>query len=192
MKEKKTIRKVQIAEKATKLFLERGYDSTPMSAIAKATGISKAHLYNYFANKEDLLFHIIKTTMHDEFNLILAAAEEISDPEERLRYFVRAYTDLLTEDGRARIIVHDARRLNSIHFSKIAIMWRRTFDLIRGTVSELQKSGKAANKLNKNFVTFASLGMISWTFYWFDYSQKESATELSDTYIDLLFKGLMK
>jgi AcrR family transcriptional regulator len=191
MKEKKNIRKAQIAENATKLFLERGYDHTAMSAIAKATGISKAHLYNYFANKEDLLFHIIKTTMHDEFNLILEAAEEISDPEERLRYFLRAYTDLLTEDGRARIIVHDARRLNSIHFSKIAIMWRRTFDLIRGTVSELQKLGKA-NELNKNFVAFASLGMISWTFYWFDYSRKESASELSDTYVDLLFKGLMK
>jgi len=185
------MRHAEIVEKAATLFLERGYDNTSMSAIAKAVGISKANLYNYFANKELILFHIIKNSMHDEFILMLGEAEEISDPEERLRYFVRAYTTLLTKDGRARIMIHDARRLNSEHFSKVAIMWRRAFDLIRGAVSELQKSGKA-KEINKNFVAFAALGMISWTFYWFDYSRTGSAKELSNTYMEIFFKGFIK
>lgn len=185
------MRKNDIVEKASALFLKRGYDNTPMSAIAQAVGISKANIYNYFPNKKALLFHIIKNTMQREFNQILSNAEEISDAEERLRYFILSYTALLTKNDKGRILIHDARRLDAESFSKIAIMWRRTFDLIKRTVSELQANGKAED-LNKSFVAFAAIGMVSWTFYWFDYSRKESAQELADTYIHLLLKGLLK
>lgn len=51
-------RKLQIMDVALKLFADKGYDSTSISAIASAACISKGLLYNYFSSKEDLLIQI--------------------------------------------------------------------------------------------------------------------------------------
>jgi AcrR family transcriptional regulator len=48
-----------IKEAALELFGRSGYHSTSISQIAKAAGISKGLLYNYFENKEALLEAII-------------------------------------------------------------------------------------------------------------------------------------
>ena len=50
---------ILITETALKLFAMHGYESTPVSMIAKEAGISKGLMYNYFSSKEDLLKQII-------------------------------------------------------------------------------------------------------------------------------------
>ena len=51
----------EVVEVALRLFLERGYDNTPMSLLAKKLGLTKAGIYHHFASKEDLFL-----TMLDE------------------------------------------------------------------------------------------------------------------------------
>ena len=48
----------QIVEKALEIFAERGYYKTSIEMIAKAAGISKGLIYNYFKSKDDLLEHV--------------------------------------------------------------------------------------------------------------------------------------
>ena len=45
----------QILIAAMKLFIERGVQATPMSAISKAANAGMGTIYNYFATKEDLI-----------------------------------------------------------------------------------------------------------------------------------------
>ncbi len=52
-------RKQQIIDVAIRLFGQKGYHNTPISLIAKEAGISKGLMYNYFTNKEDLLYKAI-------------------------------------------------------------------------------------------------------------------------------------
>jgi AcrR family transcriptional regulator len=47
----------QIAEAAFELFTERGYDAVPVAAVARRAEVSEATVFNYFASKEDLVFH---------------------------------------------------------------------------------------------------------------------------------------
>src|SRR5262245_62342763 len=44
-----------IREAANALFLEHGFDATPVDAIFSAAGVSKGTFYLYFHRKEDLL-----------------------------------------------------------------------------------------------------------------------------------------
>src|SRR3989304_7586763 len=53
-----TQRRAQILEKAAQLFRVKGYDSTSMSDIADAVGITKAGLYYFVEGKEHLLYLI--------------------------------------------------------------------------------------------------------------------------------------
>ena len=54
-KEPRSVHRENIASVASKLFAERGISSTSMDDIAKAAGYSKATLYVYFENKEEIV-----------------------------------------------------------------------------------------------------------------------------------------
>ena len=183
--------KEKISEKALELFRKRGYDNTPMSHVAKALRLSKGGLYHHFTSKEDLLFHVIYNRMQEEFVPIIEESKRISDPEERISYFLRNFTRLMARTDSARVIVGDARRLKPNHLRKVNAIWRKTFDLLRDAISEMQAAGNG-KKLNQTFMAFGVIGMVSWTMHWFDYSRNESWEELADTFIETFFRGFSK
>ena len=51
----------RITEAASRLFLERGYDSTTMTDIVAASGMSKGAVYIHFRHKEALHRAAIET-----------------------------------------------------------------------------------------------------------------------------------
>ncbi len=53
---KKRQTRAQISEVATTLFFERGFDAVTVEDVARAAGVSKMTVFNYFVRKEDLLF----------------------------------------------------------------------------------------------------------------------------------------
>jgi AcrR family transcriptional regulator len=48
--------RLAISEVATRLFLQRGFDTVTISQVAQAAGVSKMTVTNYFPRKEDLVF----------------------------------------------------------------------------------------------------------------------------------------
>lgn len=54
-KEEKIVHQIRISERAAKLFSKFGIDNTTMDQIATEAGYSKATLYVYFKNKEDII-----------------------------------------------------------------------------------------------------------------------------------------
>jgi AcrR family transcriptional regulator len=53
---KKRETRAAISQVATALFFERGFDAVTVDEVARAAGVSKMTVFNYFARKEDLLF----------------------------------------------------------------------------------------------------------------------------------------
>jgi len=58
MRQKTDAKRQQILDVASKLFLKFGLESVSMSQVAAEVGGSKATLYNYFQNKEDLFVEV--------------------------------------------------------------------------------------------------------------------------------------
>lgn len=54
-KEPKFVHREKIASAAQRLFMEKGIEAASMDDIAKAAGYSKATLYVYFKNKEEIV-----------------------------------------------------------------------------------------------------------------------------------------
>ena len=59
-----------ILEASRKLFLERGYAGTPISAITEACGISRAGFYTYFKDKREVFNVLGETVYHDALGVI--------------------------------------------------------------------------------------------------------------------------
>ena len=182
----------EIYEKALELFIAEGYDQTPLSRIAKALGITKAGLYYYFSTKEELLFFIHERNLKRDLVPIIEAAEEIDDPEDRISYLIKKYTkSSMARNPSEKMLIHELGNLTPEHRAVIMKSWRRFFNIIRNTISELQSSGKS-KKVNKTFAAFALIGMCRWTFNWYDPSRKDSAEELINTYNEIFFRGILK
>ena len=52
-------KKQEILQIAEKLFLAHGIEKTPMTEIAREAGITKATLYRYFPNREEIAVQIL-------------------------------------------------------------------------------------------------------------------------------------
>lgn len=61
--EEKERRRAEIVDAAERLYAEKGWDAVTMDQVAKAARLSRALLYVYFEDKEDLMFAIGERAM---------------------------------------------------------------------------------------------------------------------------------
>jgi AcrR family transcriptional regulator len=84
-----------LTESALKLLMERGYRRIRLEDVADDAGVSKATVYHYFANKDELLTQTIAGRMaekHDEAERRLAARG--GSAAARLQMLLRQFWDL--------------------------------------------------------------------------------------------------
>lgn len=72
-KEPRSVHRESIAFAASVLFMEKGIAATSMDDIAKAAGYSKATLYVYFENKEEIVGILVLNSMKKLYDYISSA-----------------------------------------------------------------------------------------------------------------------
>ncbi|MCI8507854.1 MAG: TetR/AcrR family transcriptional regulator [Lachnospiraceae bacterium] len=75
-KEPKSVHRENIAAAASALFMEKGITATSMNDIAKTAGYSKATLYVYFENKEEIIGFLVLDSMKKLYSYITSALEQ--------------------------------------------------------------------------------------------------------------------
>ena len=181
-----------VAETALTLFLQHGYDATPMSLVAKHAGLTKAGIYHHFESKEHLLYVVHKNHIERLLLPLIDQAEQETDPERRLRRFLVDYASLLARDPSARVLISESKRLDPEHYEDIRGAWRRGLNLIRGCIRQLQEAGRCDRQLNPTYAAFAAIGMCSWICNWFDYSRPEAGQSVARTMESLFLNGLLR
>ena len=87
----------QIIGVATKLFSERGYENTPLSAVCEAANVSKGLIFHHFKSKNDLLREIFSNTT----KLIVDINQSTSfkqSPKEKLKEIIESVFKQLEAD----------------------------------------------------------------------------------------------
>jgi AcrR family transcriptional regulator len=107
LRERKKLRTRQlIADTATRLFVERGFDAVPVAAIARAAEVSEATVFNYFPTKEDLVYRGFEA-FEDELLAAVrdrAAGESITAAFGRFVLRARGFLAATDEDS-ARFLI---------------------------------------------------------------------------------------
>lgn len=75
----------KILAAALPLFAERGFHSTPTSAISKAAGVSAGILYHYFDSKEELIYSLYRETKLDFLKTISNGLGKVQNLEGEMR-----------------------------------------------------------------------------------------------------------
>ena len=88
-KEPRSVHRENIVSAASALFMERGIAATSMDDIAKAAGYSKATLYVYFENKEEIVSILVLNSMKKLFDYISSALAQHEATKARYDFICR-------------------------------------------------------------------------------------------------------
>ncbi len=180
-----------ILETAARLICERGYEGTSMQEIASACRLTKAGLYHYIQNKEQLLFAIMSYGMDLFEGQVLAKARDIADPVERLRACMRLNIELVTHGASKEVIIilHEHATLTGEAREYIDQRKKQYVRFIESAFAEAVKLGRM-RPLDPTIVAFSFLGMVLWVYKWFKPDGRLTAAQISDGMLDLFFAGL--
>lgn len=81
-------RQERILEAAQALIAQSGVDAVSMAELAKATGLSRPAIYQYFASREHVLAELVINEMADLSNAIDEKIADFADPMERVRIWI--------------------------------------------------------------------------------------------------------
>ncbi len=124
---------------ALKLLLERGYGRVSLDAVAADAGVSKATIYHYFSNKDDLLTQSLSRRMAEKQDeLAQQVATTGGSASDRLRTYLRAFWNrsaapqsALWQQLLANEIVSDAPDVFAAWAHGLIDRWRSVERLIR-------------------------------------------------------------
>ncbi len=78
----------------SQLMAEEGFDAVSLARIASAAGVGRTSVYNHFPDKEAMLVAFIEDETEKFLEDLRAALEHTTDPQQRLRVYVREQINL--------------------------------------------------------------------------------------------------
>lgn len=130
-------RRKEIFDASVHLFFERGFNETPMHEIAKAAGVGKSTLYDYFKSKDDILISYFE----NEIEKITANAQKIIQQDlsatEKLRQIMEMHLTYLVDKKLFYLKLSvEAQRLALESQQQIQIARHAYQDMIRTLIEE--------------------------------------------------------
>jgi TetR/AcrR family transcriptional regulator, cholesterol catabolism regulator len=99
-------RRGQILRAAVKLFSDEGYYTTTISQIAREAGVSTGLIYQYFGDKDDILFLSLKLVLETYEKEIPPRLEGFEHPVDRLCMALWAYCTIVDRLREATILAY--------------------------------------------------------------------------------------
>jgi AcrR family transcriptional regulator len=176
---------------AARLFAERGYPAASIAELAAACGVSKALLYHYWRDKEQLLFDIADRYI----DRLVALTEEVcaqpAAPEARLRALIERFLIAYEHAGAFhRVLVQDVKYLSPAHRARVRAKQRRVVAAFADAIAAAAPA-LAASPLLKP-VTMTLFGMMNWTFTWLRPDGPVAQGELARVIADLFLGGVRR
>jgi len=162
-----------------------------MRDIARATGVSLAGLYYYFASKEELLYLIQRHT----FETILAAAqrkiETIASPETGLRALILLHLQFfLDHPNEMKVLTHEEAWLGQAHGREVRTIKRAYYQLCLAQVEALKKA-RHLHQLNTRLAVLSLFGMLNWIYTWYNPRIDPDAATCADIMGGIFLEGIL-
>ncbi len=171
---------------ASVMFNKHGYEGLSLADIAKVLGITKQAIYYYTKSKEDLLLKCYTRALDLADQAYDHSEMEGNTGFEKIVSFVRFH---LNPDAEPSAILDNLGALTPEHRQTISSRAKALEQRMRGFIREGIEDG-SINHIDPKFAEFWILGSLSWMPKWFKSDGEVSATEVADSFIQLIGEGL--
>jgi TetR/AcrR family transcriptional regulator len=177
-----------ILDRSAELFAEHGYDRASMSKIAEACGVSKANLYHYYRDKEELLFDVIRFHLEELLEVVEAADNPALSPAVRLKELVAALLEAYRDaDAQHNVQINGLRLLPTDRQTELKAMERELVKIFSDAVAGVAPQLKGTKLLKP--VTMSLFGMINWHYLWFKNTGDVTRADYADLVAQLIVDG---
>ncbi len=182
----------QILETAKDLFINKGYHGLSMREISDALNVSKAALYYYFKDKEELFLEILKIYLEDMSIALEKIQAESTSSKQQIQHFIR---HVLTQPAKQRATI----RLASQEIIHLTPKVRKTFDTLYrekfiGKVQAILQKGIDSGEFRKMQIEVAVWALLGIMFPYF-YPTHSGDSPLPDKtiqeVIDIYLNGII-
>ena len=184
--------KAKMLETARRLFWEKGYYATSMRDIGISYGCRPANIYNFFSDKEEILFEVLREEMEQIINPIKHLEEDDdTSPIEQLRFIIESHLKVTLSYRRSAKLLFDVA-LDSLSPDKRKkiIDFRDTYDrIIRKVIRRGIDTGYLP-EVDVKLAGFMIASMITRTRIWFHPKKERSVSELADFIFKFALNGL--
>ncbi|MBY0095534.1 TetR/AcrR family transcriptional regulator [Mesobacillus maritimus] len=191
MKMKKTL-KARIIETALVLFEKNGYHGVTVDQIVLESGTSKGGFYHNFKSKDELLYHI-----HDVFiSYVLEKAREAYDdfetPVTRLCAIIQSFTKVFDlYKPHITVFYQESMYLTGEFNQRINEKRDDYRKLLTQVIREGQAQGEFRAEVPAEISTMAIIGMVNWTYKWFNKDGPLTIESIARIFNDLLLHSLL-
>jgi AcrR family transcriptional regulator len=182
-------RRQAIIRAAATAFNREGYHNTSMDDLAAALNTSKPTLYQFFKNKQKLLYACHQHAMdHGEAALALAHRDG-KNGREKLAIFCRRYMNGVMDDFGSCAVLTDVDAL--LGSDRAAAIARRT--RISAATRELIEEGlrdRSFAPVDSKLASLFVLSVVNWILIWYRPDGDRTRDEIVETFIAMLENGL--
>ncbi|WP_306224926.1 TetR/AcrR family transcriptional regulator [Bosea beijingensis] len=181
----------RILDNAARLFARNGYDGTSLGDLATSVGVTKAAIYHYFPNKQEIYAAIIVRTLEGLRHHVSQAMAQVAAPEEALARFMTAHADFFEDhyDGFLAMLVGYGGMENVVMLAEAQKLRDEHEQALRQIIAN-GIAKRAFRPVDVDVTSRAVLSMLNWMVRWFKPGKGRRAASFAQDYFDLMLGGL--
>lgn len=185
-------RKETIFNKASHLFIEKGYAATSMRSIAGAMGVEAPSLYNHIHSKKEILQEIC-LRVADRFTAHIRQVEMSDEPcIRKLESIIRFHIRMMMDDFQnVYISEHEWKHLPEPYLSQFKSQRSAYRVRLTGIVEQGIESGEL-NPVHPSVVALCIFSAAAAIEHWHKSRKAMDAGVLEENMVKVLLKGIEK
>lgn len=183
-------RLAKLLDHAARIFCEKGYEGASMRDLSRATGMSLAGLYHYFASKDELLYLIQKHTFQTIIENLRTRLNGAHDPEQRIRIFIENHLEYSMANKEAmKVLVHEDETLKNEHGAEVRAIKRDYYRICLDLLEDFQRAREL--HFSARLAVLSLFGMINWIYTWHNPRVDADSGELARQMGDIFLRGVL-
>lgn len=176
---------------ATRLFAERGFESTSVQQVVAEAQLTKGAMYHYFASKDDLLYEIYARVLRMQTARLDRAAR--ADAPVAARVHAAASDVVVTSVDNLDDTIIFFRSMHMLRPEKqaeIRAERRRYHETFRAMIEEGQRAGEFRTDVPADLVVDYFFGSVHHLGTWFRADGPLTGAQVGAHFADMLLAGL--
>jgi TetR/AcrR family transcriptional regulator, cholesterol catabolism regulator len=181
----------EIVAAAAKVFRTKGYHAATVRDIAEEVGILKGSLYHHFESKEALLYLVVKEPIAQMYRTMREIAAADGTATEKLRRAILAHLEAFDRHYPHLFVYLREREAVKQRFRELIGFSPKEYErLWQQILREGVESGEFRSDLDIPVTSYGLLGMLNWSYKWYDPQGRLRIGEVADEFIALALGGL--
>src|SRR5262245_10479715 len=180
-----------IVSAAAKVFRTKGYHAATVRDIAEEVGILKGSLYHHFASKEELLYLVVKEPIAQMYRTISGIAAADVSAAEKLRQAISAHLEAFDRHYPHLLVYLRERESVERRFREMIGFSPKEYERCwQQILREGVENGEFRPDLDIQVASYGLLGMLNWSYKWYDPQGRLSVREVAEEFTSLALAGI--